>query len=611
MLKNLLIAFIIALPFSFFAQSTSNKTTFIFPKKATITVSDIKEDYFVTNQCVEKPIPGGIPQKPAVDWNYTSNKTAAPTGTLPPIYLGKNFFGNPYGNSTPNDNDMAISNNCKIVSVCNTNIYFHDCVVDSAKGVVSLSAFSSSFGTFSQAFDPKVAYDPVADRFALVFLNGFAPSTSSIVVAFSQTNNPLGAWNFYVLPGNPFNNNLWSDYPMIAFSQKELFLTINLIIPSMPWQTGFAETLIWQINKSNGYAGLPLTTQLHNNIQYSGNNVRNICPVKGGSTLYGPQQFFLSNKNFGVNTDSVFVIDISDTINAPGQTLTTKLTYADKTYNMPPDARQNAPHLFATNDARILGAFVENNKIQYVHNTKDPATNFCAVYHGVIDGYATSTPTVTGNIIGDVILDLGYPNISYIGAGVGDHTSIINFDHCAPTVSAGVSAMKSDAQGNYSARLNIKNGTSYVDVLVGNQERWGDYSGSQRKYNESGKVWVNGYYGYIVGGGRRHATWIAEIGLNPILTTVPENKITEASAKAFPNPFSNFVSVNFENAEGEYVDFILYDVTGKEVKILMKEYIKPGKQQFSFSLSPLPQGIYFLKIFSDKKVYSTEKLIKN
>ena len=98
MIKPILKAIIIVLPFSFFAQTTSKKTTFIIPKKATVNIGDIKEDYFVTNQCIEKPMPGGIPQKPPVNWNNAANKTASPTGTLTPIYLGKNFFANPYGN---------------------------------------------------------------------------------------------------------------------------------------------------------------------------------------------------------------------------------------------------------------------------------------------------------------------------------------------------------------------------------------------------------------------------------------------------------------------------------------------------------------------------------
>lgn len=611
-MKKILPLLFLAVFFRAFPQSQSK--TFVFPKKATVKVSDIKEDYFVSMQCIEKPVPGGFPQKkeaPQMNARNTSafRASAAATGTLPPIYKARNFFANPFGNSTPNDNDLAISNNCKIVSVSNVHVYFYDCLVDSSKGLVSLSAFSSSFGSFSQAFDPKVAYDPVADRFALVFLNGFADSTSQIVVAFSQTNNPLGAWNFYMLPGNPFSNSLWSDYPMIAFSQNELFLTVNLLNMGGSWQTSFVETVIWQIDKNDGYAGAPLTTQLHSNINYAGTNIRNICPVKGGSTLYGPRQYFLSNKNFGVNTDSVFLLDISDTINAPGQTLSVKLLNSNKKYSMPPDGRQAAGQTFATNDCRNLGAFYENNMIQYVHNTKDSATGFCAAYHGVISNVSSATPGVSGYIINDTILDLGYPNISYIGTSPTDNSAVINVDHVAPTVNAGMSAFKSDGMGNYSPRLSIINGVSYVNVLTSSQERWGDYSGSQRKFNEAGKVWTNGYYGYNVGTSRRHGTWIAEIMLSAPLS-VNQLSSEKPETSVFPNPVSDIVSVRFRLDAPRALNFVIYDVMGREVKVLLREYIKAGLQQISFSLQPLPAGVYTLKIYDANGVVANEKVVK-
>ncbi len=603
----------IALPFFSLAQITSNKTTFIIPKKATVNVADIKEDFFTTIQCTEKPVPGGFPQKQPINTVNQNQggtlKTAATMATLSPIYLGKNFIGNPYNNSTPNDNDLAISNNCKIISVSNTIIYFHDCVKDSAQGLVSLSAFAAPLGSFSSAFDPKVAYDPVADRFALTFLNGFTPTTSSIVVAFSQTNDPKGLWNFYALPGNPYNNNLWTDYPMISFSQKEVFITVNLLTPGGTWQTSFSESIIWQINKSNGYNGLPLTTQVHNNIKYAGNNLRNICPVKGGSTLYGPRSYFLSNRNFGMSSDTVFLVDLSDTINAPGQTLTVKMLKTPRKYSMAPDAKQAGGQTFATNDARVLGAFYENNKIQYVHNTQDSTTLLCAVYHGVIGSVSSATPSIVGYVINHPIEDFGYPNISYAGSSASDNTSIINFDHTATTVNAGLSAIKSDGTGNYSPRLNIKNGTTYVDVLSGTQERWGDYTGSQRKYNEIDKTWVNGYYGYF-NGGRKHATWIAEIGLNFILTDVKQTK-AETSMNVYPNPVSDFVHINFDVTESDVLSFVLYDITGKEVKTMLREFIKPGKQMFSFSMEPLAKGVYFLKISSSKQEFVSQKIVKD
>ncbi len=613
-MKRSLLSFLIAISFVGLSQTSSIKTAFVIPKKGTVDVNNVKEDYFINIQCVEKPVPGGFPQKkPDVNWNGGKNNNqiqSQASSTLSALFLGRNFAGNPWDNSTPNDNDLAISNNCKIVSVSNSIIYFHDCVVDSGKGTMSLTAFASSLGSFSSDFDPKVTYDPVADRYALVFLNGFAPATSSIVVGFSQTNNPKGLWNLYALPGNPFNNNLWTDYPQITFSKDEFFITVNLLLPGGSWQTSFAETIIWELNKKNGFLGQPMNTLLHSNIQYAGTNIRNICPVRGGSAPAGPKQYFLSTRNFSTGCDTLFLINISDTIAASGQTLTVKKLSTNLNYQMPPDARQSPPHLFATNDARVLGAFIENNKIQYVHNTLETTNGFCGVYHGIVDNVSSATPTVSGVIINDPVMDFGYPNISYVGTSASDNTSIINFNHTAPGVFGGLSAIKSDGNGNYSPVLKIKDGTTYVDVLSGNQERWGDYTGTQRKYNDPTKVWVNGYYTYLSGASHLHRTWIAEIGLNFIATGVKEN-VKSGAFSVFPNPIRDVVTVRFKLTENDNLNFIVYDVTGKEVKILMKEFIKAGTHEFSFSSEPLAAGVYFLKVFSAKQEYATQKIIKN
>jgi hypothetical protein len=164
---------------------------------------------------------------------------------------------------------------------------------------VSLSAFSDTLGIPDGDFDPRVRYDPVHDRFCLGILETvFTPETSYIIVAFSQTNDPTGIWNLYALPGNPKDNNRWTDYPMIALTQEELFITGNLIIPDEPWQTGFSETLIWQMSLDKGYAGDSLDAIYWDNIYFGGAPIRNMNPVQGGSTLYGPRFVFVKQSEF-------------------------------------------------------------------------------------------------------------------------------------------------------------------------------------------------------------------------------------------------------------------------------------------------------------------------
>lgn len=598
---------------SFLSPAQQANRKFVSPRKAVLDMSHVKEDYYTDLQCIEKPLPGGIPAKN--DLQLAKAKAGIPTLTqtasLSDPYLGRNFFGNPFYNSTPNDNDIAVSDSCKIISVSNTIIYFYDCAKDSALGTQSLSAFSSALGLQHEEFDPIVEYDPVNDRFILVCLNGFTDSTSSIILGFSQSNDPKGSWNLYTIPGNPKNNGLWTDYPMMSVSPKELFITVNLLYPDSSWQTGFVETLVWQLNKSEGYSGATLNMYMHDSIMWSGKPIRNLCPVRGGSQPYGPNQYFVSNRNFGNSCDTVFLVEITDTLNAPGQQLTVKQLNADKQYSFPPDARQAFNNKMATNDCRNLGAFIENDKIQYVHNTLDTATGFCAVYHGVIQNASAATPTVNGFIINDTLCDLGYPNISYIGSSSSDNSAIINFNHVSPTVHAGCSVMKADGAGQYSGRVTVKNGTSYVNILTSQLERWGDYSGSQRKYNEPGKVWMNGYYGYQQLSQKKHGTWIGEISLTPTGVGMAEHSQAQA-VQVYPNPFPSMMQVEFDLKKNEYLSFVLYDMSGKAVRTLLREYVKAGKQNFSFTPEPLPAGAYLLKIFNaDGSFIVTRKVLKS
>jgi hypothetical protein len=601
---------LLLLPIILLAQQKQKQ--FQIHKKAVIDFSNIKEDFYTDLQCIEKPIPGGIPKKTEISSLKKNNSTPeiSQATTLQNPYLGRNFFGNPFYSSTPNDNDIAVSDSCKIVSVSNTLIYFYDCEKDSALGTQSLSTFSSVLGLPHEEFDPIVEYDPINDRFIIACLNGFTDSTSNIILGFSQTNNPKGAWNLYTLPGNPKNNGLWTDYPMMSVSPTELFLTVNLLYPDSSWQTGFVESLIWQIKKEDGYAGSTLTMQMHDSIFWNGKPVRNLCPVRGGSFPYGPNQYFLSNRNFATNCDTVFVIEITDSIGGNNQQTIVKQLNSNKQYSFPPDARQFGSHKMATNDSRNLGAFLQNDKIQYVHNTLDTLTGYCAVYHGVINNIS-GTPTINGYILNDTICDLGYPNLSYAGNSSADNTSIINFNHTAPTVNAGCSVMKSDGNGQYSNRMTVKNGGSYVNILNSALERWGDYSGSQRKYNEPDKIWMSGYYGYYQNSSRRHGTWIGEILLSPV-ASINSEVDTHDNAIVFPNPFPEILNVEFETRKNHYLYFELYDLNGKLVRVLMREYIKQGIHRFSFSPEPLESQIYILKIHSkDNQFNLSNKIIKN
>jgi hypothetical protein len=333
--------------------------------------------------------------------------------------------------------------------------------------------------------------------------------------------------------------------------------------------------------------------------------------MKGGSTTYGPNLYLVSNRNFDVENDTIFFVEVTGDLNDPGTTAEVDYVISNIKYGVPPQARQFATHIFDTNDGRILGGFLEDGQIQFVANCMDPSTGFAGVYHGLLTNL-TTTRNLTANIIGDSIMDLGYPNISYSGHFEGDNQSIIAFDHTAPDVNAGFSAIYYN-YGVYSDLTTIKEGESHVNVLSGSYERWGDYTGSQRKYNEPGVVWVSGNFGeFDAPFFRNNGTWIGELRSNdePSIAVPPQPENNQLNTATFPNPTDNLFTLEFVILESKFLDISLFDMTGKMVKVLLQQKVKKGENRFSFSTASLAAGQYLLRI-SDRngQVVASEKVV--
>ncbi len=77
----------------------------------------------------------------------------------------------------------------------------------------------------------------------------------------------------------------------------------------------------------------------------------------------------------------------------------------------------------------------------------------------------------------------------------------------------------------------------------------------------------------------------------------------------YPNPASDQIVIRFYLSEESKVSAILYDLTGRLVKIVIPEANQmPGEQKLMFSISDLDDGVYFVCIKNGNKS-QTEKVI--
>ncbi|MFZ9190597.1 MAG: hypothetical protein ACO204_05755, partial [Schleiferiaceae bacterium] len=312
----------------------------------------------------------------------------------------------PIPGGTPNDNTIAYGDSVVLTAV-NSVIWGWDLRTDTflfPQQFIPLIA-ASGVQTSASSSDPRLLYDPVAERWVLLFFVGNTPSTSQIVVCFSQSKDPNAGWNTYTLPGNPLNNNRWSDFPSMAFTDDKLVMSINLIIPGVSWQVGFDGTVIWEMDKAAGYAGATtLPAELHHGFATNGRWIRNLVAVTGWDG-YTSKPMWASNRNFDAQNDTVFFLTRADSAVGGTHSYNIHVLRASQPYGLPPNGRQPSTPVadptkgLQTNDGRWLGAQeLPDGSVHLVSTTRDFATQRSAIYHGIIP-----TPDQPDTLLGHVI----------------------------------------------------------------------------------------------------------------------------------------------------------------------------------------------------------------
>lgn len=537
-----------------------------------------------------------------------ASRTARKTTAAPAPIVAQNFVADSL-TQIPPDNDMAISKEGKIINVLNARITVLDGQSGNMGRRVDLKTFSQKVGLNSligdNRYDPKVLYDPKADRYICVMLNG-TNRDNFIVICFSLSNDPEGAWSFYKFPGDYKNDTTWFDYPAISVTDDEIFLTGNKIKDNVSWQLGFTETVIYQVDKKSGYdSAASLNYKIWDGITHDGKPIRNLFPVKAGWLPDGNEQYFLSNRNFDVQNDTIFLVKVPGTL-ASGGNLSVQALKSPVAYGVPPNGRQpDTSVVLATNDGRILGAYANAEEIQFVSTSIDTNNGSSAIFHGKISNYRTSPAVSYAHFISVDTLDFGYPNISFVGNGWGLNQSIITFNYTGPNDNPGLATVLYDAK-DYSDLVKIKTGAGSIKRLGGKEQRWGDYTGSQVDYNSYGSVWVVGIYGRS---DKDYGNWIAK--LNSPVVGVEEKTMKGNSNQLYPNPVNTYLSYSFHLEAESPVTFTIYDINGRVVHELITKQCKRGNNLVQFNTASLPAGTYILRgTYAEGKEVMAERFVK-
>ena len=526
----------------------------------------------------------------------SAEKTRA---TIDPIVsVGYNALSS---SGTPSDNSIAVNKTGQLVAVVNSSLRIYNATTGAGiNGTVNLDNFFTTLGTNLNTCDPKVIFDQQSDRFIVFAQNCDGNSASSkLFVAFSKTADPTAGWYFYKFSGNIgsiIGVPTWFDYPKIAVSTNELYITGN----SFSNSSIFQESLLYQIEKNSGYSGGILNWQYWNNIS---SNPFTLLPVSSGQQgNYGPGCFLVSTQGAGSSTINLY--DLTDDMSATNETLV-HYSIPTTTYSPAADGDQLGTLTKLDNgDCRALSGFYQNGIIHFVFHS-DYSNGYNGINYNRLNVTAQTNISSTFGLIG---YEYSYPSVASFASTPTDKSVMIGFGRTGENIYPEIRVVNCDDNMTWGSSTLVKAGSGYAEYTAsgGSAERWGDYTGMCRKHNNSAPtVWMNGMFGTT---SNDWETWVAEItGTGG--TTGITNDTQSDNFKLYPNPIYQEFKTEFELSTNSKISIDIFDIQGKLVRTLFNGNAISGKNIFTFNKSNLEIGTYFINISSNNQTLKNEKII--
>ncbi len=509
--------------------------------------------------------------------------------------VGINFQGNQNTGTSPLDNSVAISNSGRIVSVANASIEFYN-----TNGSLTFSNKIDEFfndPSITHVCDPVVIYDSGADKFIFFAQEcSGSPDNTNLLICFSKTNNPGSGWWKYKFTGDPTGSNTWFDYPKLAVSTNELYITGN----SFSESGNFREALLYQIEKNNGFTGGNINWQYWNDLEGS---PFTLLPVSFGQQgNYGPGCYLVATESSGSSTIELY--DLTDDMSSANEQLN-HYTISTAAYSPAGDGVQFGTSTGLDNgDCRALSGFYLNGIIHFVFHS-DYANGYNGINYNRLD---VSSQMDTHSMFGLEGYEYSYPAVASFASTENDKSVMIGFGRTGTTIYPEVRVVFCDNNMNWGNSSLVREGEGYSDYTAsgGDAERWGDYTGIYRKHNStSPTVWMSGMYGTT---SNDWSTWIAEITGSGSTTSV-ETLDKNNNFNLYPNPAYQEFKTEFELNSNSKINISIYDDQGKLVKSLYDGSGLSGKNQFTFNASNLQPGTYFISIISNHQLLKNEKII--
>ena len=126
---------------------------------------------------------------------------------------------------SPPDTNGAVGRD-KLMTTLNSNYVIQRKADGKTLSTVSMDTFWDAVGA-RHPFDPRVLYDPYADRWLVSAADDPLLPSSKILYGISDTGDPQGRWHLYAIDSDA-TNATWADFPTLGFNQSTVAIGVNM-----------------------------------------------------------------------------------------------------------------------------------------------------------------------------------------------------------------------------------------------------------------------------------------------------------------------------------------------------------------------------------------------
>jgi len=368
-----------------------------------------------------------------------------------------------------------------------------------AHSTVTLTNFWTSMSP-NEPYDPRIRYDPYAQRWVATVDDNGELSTSCFYIAVSETSDPTGTWQFHKIRADS-TGTLWVDYPTLGFNKNWIVVTGNMFTVS---GNSYSASYLWAFDKTALYS---------NSVSYTRINLGQTNTMQPAATY---DSTVADEYMMQVVNPSSAVIGLYSVSGSIGSESYSTVGYAqgsiDWNFNPASSAsgqQKNSANGIDLDDSRMQSVVYRNGYIWGVHTAFLPSlsptrasvqwwqlTTSTLNQRGLIDdsagGISYAYPSVCVNSYNDAL-------IGYSSFGSNQYASAdYSFRYDCDTLNT----LESDY-------LYQAGGSSYYQTASGTVNRWGDYSATVVDPTNDENFWT--VQEYASSTTNLWSTWWAEV----------------------------------------------------------------------------------------------------